>query len=83
MTMTEKNEMRSGVEQLTDELLDQISGGTGSDDQETATMMLCKDAGCKFSHTPYWWKGDYVNDVMYQCPKCGQMTYYGVKHAFE
>ena len=55
-----------------DDELENVSGGCGEPEKPIYTAMICDNCG---SNT--FWKGDYVNGIMYKCNMCAHETFHG------
>lgn len=64
--------MNKNLTELTDEQLEQASGGG---DDQVQTLMRCD-----FCQSEYPWLGDYMNDAWYICPSCQHRTFHGIRY---
>ena len=59
--------------EISDEELENAAGGGLCDPEPVIyTKMICKSCGANT-----FWKGNYVNGILYKCPMCSAEVYYG------
>lgn len=67
------DEARKRFAELSDNELDNVSGGCGEPEKPIYTAMICDNCGCNT-----FWDGDYVNGIMYKCNMCAHKTFHGI-----
>ena len=58
--------------ELHDDELENVAGGCGEPEKPIYTAMICDNCGCNT-----FWRGNYVNGIMYKCNMCEHETFHG------
>ena len=65
-------DLRKEGEIADEELKNAAGGGLCDPEPVIYTHMICKNCGANT-----FWKGNYVNGILYKCPMCSAEAYYG------